>query len=161
MIYDLFIKVSDNKNIIRQKIDMSEYKRKSFIWTFRLEQNKPVIGFAVMSGVFGEGIDLTGEYLKGAVIIGTGLPKVSAVQNEYKIYYSKTGKNGYKYAFIYPGMQRVLQAAGRVIRTETDKGSVLLLDDRYLGRDYQNLFPEHWKPVYLNSKNDIKKHLPI
>ena len=98
-----------------------------------------------MGGIFSEGIDLTGERLIGAAIVGTGLPQVGYEREILKNYYDEKGQNGFAYAYRYPGMNKVLQAAGRVIRTKEDKGVVLLLDERFLQRDYLELFPQEWQ----------------
>jgi Rad3-related DNA helicase len=102
------------------------------------------VGFCVLGGVFSEGIDLTGDRLNGAVIVGVGLPKLSAERDIIKNYFSEKNNLGYEYAYMYPGMNKILQAAGRVIRTETDRGIVLLLDERFNYSYYKQLFPAHW-----------------
>jgi len=106
---------------------------------------KTLVGFCVLGGVFSEGIDLTGDRLNGAVIVGVGLPKLSAERDIIKNYFNEKNNLGYEYSYMYPGMNKVLQAAGRVIRTETDKGIVLLLDERFNYSYYKQLFPEHWR----------------
>ena len=98
-----------------------------------------------MGGIFSEGIDLAGEKLVGAVIVGTGLPQVGDEREILKAYYDRKGEAGFDYAYRFPGMNKVLQAAGRVIRTAKDKGVLLLLDDRFLNREYQGLFPVEWE----------------
>lgn len=94
---------------------------------------------------FSEGVDLTGESLIGAVIVGTGLPQIGSQREILKEYYDKRINCGFDYAYRYPGMNKVLQAAGRVIRTKEDKGVILLLDDRFWDRDYQEIFPREWQ----------------
>ena len=112
---------------------------------FEEEQSTALAGFCVMGGIFSEGIDLTGEKLIGAAIIGTGLPQVGCEREILKEYYDKREQRGFDYAYRYPGMNKVLQAAGRVIRTKGDKGVVLLLDERFLQRTYRDLFPPEWQ----------------
>ena len=97
-----------------------------------------------MGGIFSEGIDLMGDRLIGAVIVGTGLPQMGTEREILRAYYDKRGENGFDYAYRYPGMNKVLQAAGRVIRTKDDTGAILLLDERFTGLDYRNLFPVEW-----------------
>ena len=99
----------------------------------------------MMGGIFSEGIDLAGKKLIGAAIVGTGLPQVGSEREILKEYYDRKGNMGFAYAYRYPGMNKVLQAAGRVIRTKTDRGVVLLLDERFLQRSYQELFPVEWQ----------------
>ena len=111
----------------------------------------PRAGFAVLGGVFGEGVDLAGSRLIGAAVVGPGLPQVGARQEQLRDYFERTRGSGFDYAYRYPGMNKVLQAAGRVIRTPQDRGVVLLIDDRFSAPDYRRLMPPHWShfaPVY-------------
>lgn len=130
---------------ICQTNGMSEQEREEFLACFEEEQSTALAGFCVMGGIFSEGIDLTGEKLIGAAIIGTGLPQVGCEREILKEYYDKREQRGFDYAYRYPGMNKVLQAAGRVIRTKGDKGVVLLLDERFLQRTYRDLFPPEWQ----------------
>ena len=98
-----------------------------------------------MGGIFAEGIDLPGDALDGVAIVGVGLPQVNLFQDTLRTYYDRTLNDGFLYAYMLPGMQKVAQAVGRVIRTETDRGVALLLDDRYRQTAYKRLCPEHWK----------------
>lgn len=123
---------------------MSEADREDFLHEFDRERERSLIAFCVMGGVFSEGIDLTAERLIGAVLVGTGLPMVCTEQEILKGYFDETERDGYSFAYQYPGMNKVMQAAGRVIRTVSDRGVILLLDDRFLRRDYQELFPREW-----------------
>lgn len=109
-----------------------------------IEEEKSLLGFCVMGGIFSEGIDLKNDRLIGAVIIGTGLPQVCNEREILKNYFDGWGENGFDYAYRYPGMNKVLQAAGRVIRTADDFGIVALLDERFLAPAYQRLFPREW-----------------
>ena len=108
------------------------------------EEAKTLIGFCVMGGIFGEGIDLKNDSLIGAVIVGTGIPQVCLERELIRGYFDETMQNGYEYAYLYPGMNKVLQAAGRVIRTQEDTGVVVLLDERFLYSSYKSLFPREW-----------------
>ena len=121
---------------------------------------KSLLGFVVLGGAFSEGIDLKGKSLIGAAIIGVGLPLISPERNVIMDYFTETGKKGFDYAYIYPGMNKVLQAAGRVIRTENDQGVVLLIDSRYLEPDYRELFPKEWNGyIRLTSQNSLENVL--
>ena len=126
-----------------QKSNMTDAEREAFLAPYK-EGNSPVLSLCVMGGVFSEGIDLPGHALDGAVIVGTGLPQVNIFTQALRDYYDKAGENGFLYAYQIPGMQKATQAAGRVIRTETDRGVVLLLDDRYFLPEYVCLCPAHW-----------------
>ena len=108
------------------------------------EEDRSLLGFCVMGGIFSEGIDLKNDSLIGAIIVGTGLPQVCTEREILRQYFDGLGKNGFDYAYRYPGMNKVLQAAGRVIRTAEDVGIVVLLDDRFLVSSYQHLFPREW-----------------
>ena len=128
---------------IRQNSDMTEREREEFLEEFQSREGT-LVGFCVLGGIFSEGVDLTGESLIGAIIVGTGLPQIGSEREILKEYYDRKKQSGFDYAYRYPGMNKVLQAAGRVIRTKEDRGVILLLDDRFLGRDYGEIFPREW-----------------
>lgn len=133
-----------------QRSGMTEEEREEFLGMFRqrLEdgsmEEKSLVGFCVMGGVFSEGIDLIGDCLIGVAVVGTGIPQISYEREILKSYYDQRGRLGFDYAYRYPGMNKVLQAAGRVIRTAEDRGVILLLDERFLQRDYRQMFPVEW-----------------
>ena len=108
------------------------------------EDVQTLIGFCVMGGIFGEGIDLKNDSLIGAIIVGTGIPQVCLERELIKEFFDENEENGYEYAYLFPGMNKVLQAAGRVIRTHEDTGVIALLDERFLYSSYRNLFPREW-----------------
>lgn len=136
-----------------QEQNMNEQDREAFLQEFEAEREGSLAGFCVMGGIFSEGIDLTKERLIGAMIVGTGLPQVCNEREILKQYFDRHGENGFDYAYLYPGMNKVLQAAGRVIRTEEDKGIIALLDDRFAGRRYLEIFPREWRKLtYCNVK---------
>ena len=167
-VYDVFVRVereSDTRNgvavsdeqniaeesleesltIIMQHSNMNEAEREEFLQAFEQEDGGTLVAFCVMGGIFGEGIDLKNDRLIGAVIVGTGLPQISNEREILKQYYDKQGLSGFDYAFRYPGINKVLQAAGRVIRTQEDRGIIVLLDERFLQSDYNALYPREWK----------------
>ena len=129
---------------ISQTASVDERAREEFLEEFQ-EREKTLIGFCVMGGVFSEGIDLMGKRLIGVAIVGTGIPQISHEREILKEFYDKKGENGFDYAYRFPGMNKVLQAAGRVIRTQEDVGCILLLDERFSGGEYQRLFPLEWE----------------
>ena len=135
----------EDMECIRQESGMAEEEREAFLKEFEKERNHSLVGFCVMGGIFSEGIDLTEDRLIGALIIGTGLPQVCRKREIVKEYFDKKGMDGFAYAYQYPGMNKVLQAAGRVIRTEADRGMILLMDDRFATISYQRLFPREWE----------------
>ena len=130
---------------ILQSQHMSEEAREIFLENFEEERERSLIGFCVMGGIFSEGIDLSRDRLIGAAIVGTGLPQVCRERELLKDYFQKQGVRGFDYAYLYPGMNKVLQSAGRVIRTDRDCGVILLLDERFRDYRYQEIFPREWK----------------
>lgn len=139
-----------------QKTGMDEKEREEFLRAFQMKENrrpqKSLVGFCVMGGIFSEGIDLIGESLIGVVVVGTGLPQISREREILKNYYDRQEGCGFDYAYRYPGMNKVLQAAGRVIRTAEDRGVILLLDERFLHREYRRLFPVEWSDYIICSQ---------
>ncbi len=150
-------KEDENFILYAQKASMDEREREDFLSHFQCTPLRTVLGLCVMGGIFGEGIDLKNSRLIGAVIVGTGLPMVCTENELFKDYFDKEKNAGFSYAYQYPGMNKVLQAAGRVIRTTNDTGAILLLDDRFMQNTYQKLFPREWFPheiVTLTSMPD-------
>lgn len=137
----------DEIQILLQSSHMTELEREEFLESFgrKREAGSSLIGFCVMGGIFSEGIDLTGERLIGTAVVGTGLPQVCTEREILKQFYDEAGKNGFDFAYRYPGMNKVLQAAGRVIRTAEDQGVIVLLDDRFLAEESAALFPREWE----------------
>lgn len=131
--------------VLLQTPSMGESERESFLQAFAGEPDHTLVGFCVMGGIFSEGIDLDGEKLIGAAVVGTGIPQVGTEREILKRFYDERQESGFDYAYRFPGMNKVLQAAGRVIRTTSDKGVILLLDERFLQRDYRALFPREWR----------------
>ena len=121
--------------------------------------SRSLLGFCVLGGIFSEGIDLKQDRLIGAVIVGTGLPQVCNEREIIRRYFDKQSENGFDYAYQYPGMNKVLQAAGRVIRTVDDIGIVALLDERFLQRSYQRMFPREWKDYQVTTCNHAAFHV--
>ena len=144
---------------ISQHASMTELEREEFLEEFTEETEETLVGFCVMGGIFSEGIDLIGDRLIGAAVVGTGLPQVNCEREILKGYYDEKGEQGFDYAYRYPGMNKVLQAAGRVIRTKEDRGAILLMDERFLNRDYRNLFPREWNDACTCTLGNVEKHL--
>ena len=139
-----------------QRRGMTQEEREAFLSAYR-DDPSPLTSLCVMGGIFSEGIDLPGSALDGVMIVGVGLPQVNLFQETLKKSYDETLGNGFHYAYRIPGMQKVAQAAGRVIRTETDRGVVLLLDDRYGQPEYARLCPPHWRIFYGSAEERMKK----
>ena len=137
------IKNKDVKLLIQSPV-MTEEEREEFLQEFKEGIDYSVFGFVVMGGIFGEGIDLVGDKLTGAIVVGVGLPQICFERELIKEFFDKKGLSGFNYSYMYPGINRVMQAVGRVIRTDNDKGIVLLIDKRFLYRDYLNIFPNEW-----------------
>ena len=138
---------------------MDEEQREEFLEEFEQEREKSLVAFCVMGGIFSEGIDLTDDKLIGAVIAGTGLPQVCTEREILKQYFNAADMDGFDYAYLYPGMNKVLQSAGRVIRTESDRGVILLLDDRFRAMRYREVFPREWQQYQLGSVKNLEQEI--
>ena len=148
--------------VITQIKSMSEGAKREFLDAFDDKCDVTQVGFCVMGGSFSEGIDLKGERLIGAIIVGVGLPTISSELNIIKEHFDNTRENGYAYAYTYPGMNKVLQAAGRVIRSEDERGIVVLIDDRFATEEYKMIMPEYWHHIkYLNNANALLKEVAL
>lgn len=144
-VYDKFKADHPETNTLCQTTGMTEAEREEFLHAFQPNQQETLVGFAVLGGIFSEGVDLIGDRLNGVVIIGVGLPQLCFERNLIKDHFYKKEKNGYDYAYVFPGMNKVLQAGGRLIRSETDEGTIVLVDDRFLQHPYQGLLPDEWR----------------
>ena len=142
-----------------QEVGMKEEAREEFLAAFTEERKESFVAFCVMGGIFGEGIDLKREQLIGAIIVGTGLPQISNEREILMNYYDRRSGMGFDYAYRYPGMNKVLQAAGRVIRTIEDVGVIELLDDRFLQSDYKGLFPREWENYKICTADNVTELL--
>lgn len=143
-------------DILNQERIMTGESRSEFLNEFTYESNK--VGFLVLGGIFSEGVDLIGDRLIGSMIISVGMPGVSKERDLIKYHFGKEGYNGFDYSYTYPGLNKVFQAAGRVIRGEEDRGIIYLLDDRYSWQKYMNLFPKHWtNQVMVNNKQEFEQ----
>jgi len=149
--------LKDDCECLLQTPSMNEEKRDDFLRHFAEEQERTLVGFCVLGGVFSEGIDLKREALIGTVIVGTGLPLVCNEREILKNYYEKQRLDGFSYAYIYPGMNKVLQAAGRLIRTREDRGVILLLDERFLNNTYRKLFPLEWEDYQVCRLSQVEE----
>jgi Rad3-related DNA helicase len=145
--------------ILVQRREMKEKEKEAFLEEFKENPDSTLVGFTVMGGAFSEGIDLTGDRLTGAVIVGCGLPMVGNEKELFKFYFDEKSGNGFEYSYLYPGMNKVMQSAGRVIRTVDDVGAILLLDERFGNPQYTNLFPREWFPYVTVNIGNVKERL--
>ena len=145
--------------IVLQSRSMGEQDREAFLQAFEEKRTGSFAAFCVMGGIFSEGIDLTEERLIGTVIVGTGLPMVCTEQKVLQEYFDRDGKSGFAFAYQYPGMTKVLQAAGRVIRTMKDRGVIVLLDDRFTHYEYRAMFPREWNDAKIVHIRNIGEYL--
>lgn len=152
-VYEGFIEKNSQVTTVIQDSHMDEDEREAFLSKFVVNPEKTLVGFCVLGGIFSEGIDLKGTRLIGVAIIGVGLPQINHEQEMIKEYYQREKLQGFQFAYQIPGMNKVLQAAGRVIRDVSDRGVVLLLDQRFSSPDYQKLFPPHWKKYLITRSN--------
>ncbi|MFW6253517.1 MAG: ATP-dependent DNA helicase [Chitinivibrionales bacterium] len=150
---------SPDIHLVSQSQEMDESRRAAFLDNFNEENEHTLVGLAVMGGVFGEGIDLVGDKLVGVAVVGVGLPQINEERELIKDYFQKTGRSGFDFAYIYPGINKVLQAAGRVIRTEKDKGMLLLIDKRFVRHPYCSLLPPEWDIGYVQESSGISEAL--
>lgn len=177
VVYNIYMEhfADEDRECLIQQEYMSESDREAFLDRFRgngscgpqgmtgmeieEEPERILIGFCVLGGIFGEGIDLKNDSLIGAVIVGTGLPQVCNEREILKGYFDEGGENGFDYAYRYPGMNKVLQAAGRVIRTVEDVGVIALLDERFLQYAYRRMFPREWEGFETVSVETVAKRV--
>ena len=177
-VYEIFMEEYFDETIMEcvvQEDYMSETKREEFLKKFEgnescnlseqiafeieEEEETILIGFCVMGGIFSEGIDLKNDSLIGAVIVGTGIPQVCCERELLKNYFDEQGENGFDYAYRIPGMNKVLQSAGRVIRTADDVGVVALLDERFLEYQYKKMFPREWNQYEVVNVDEVAKRV--
>ena len=145
--------------LLEQSPKMDDSARAAFLDQFLPDGEGITVGLAVMGGVFAEGIDLPAERLCGAVIVGVGLPQLCLERDVLRDAYEEAYQSGFRYAYQYPGMSKVLQAAGRIIRTETDRGALLLIDTRYSLADYRALLPAHWSLQRIRNTAELNEQL--
>lgn len=158
LVFDKMKENHPNINTSIQESNMSEEEKEEFLSMFDEDNKETHVGFCVLGGHFSEGIDLTNDKLIGVIIVGVGMPQIGIERDIIKEHMKDSNK-GFDYAYVYPGMIKVLQAAGRCIRTDDDKGVILLLDNRYSQRRYQSLFPYEWYPNFRVRKSDDVKTL--
>lgn len=150
-VYQAFTEYYPEIRTLMQDTGMSEQARESFLAAFSPDNDETLLGFAVLGGIFSEGVDLPGDRLNGVMVVGVGLPQLGLERNLLRQYFNARGKNGFDYAYVYPGMCKVLQAGGRLIRSETDTGIIVLADDRFLQSPYMHLLPEEWRDYLIRS----------
>lgn len=177
-VYQIFIEEFADDSLMEcivQEEYMSEQMREAFLQRFQgneacdlsahidfhieEEDETILIGFCVMGGIFSEGIDLKNDSLIGAIIVGTGIPQVCCERELLKKYFDEQGENGFDYAYRFPGMNKVLQSAGRVIRTAEDVGVVALLDERFLEYQYRRMFPREWSKYKIVNVDEVTKRV--
>ena len=155
-VYEQFLAVNEQEaDCMMQSGNMNEADREEFIQEFSNPREKSLAAFCVLGGIFSEGIDLKEDLLIGVLIVGTGLPQICNQREILKEYYQEENGQGFDYAYQYPGMNKVLQAAGRVIRTASDRGIIGLLDERFLRSDYRQLFPREWSQYEVHTLDSL------
>lgn len=152
-IFNIFNEENRKFKIVCQENIMTEEEKNDFIKLFSENVNETLIGFVVMGGVFSEGIDLAGEKLIGSIIVGVGIPKICLERNIIKEYFEGNKADGFLYSYVYPGINKVLQSAGRVIRTDKDRGLIVLIDERYSQNQYKKLLPKEWSHIKKINKS--------
>jgi Rad3-related DNA helicase len=155
----LCLEQGEQIELLCQSSGMNEAAREEFLQQFEEVHENGLAGFCVMGGIFGEGIDLRHDRLIGAIIVGTGIPQVCNERELLKQFYDKRGEDGFFYAYLCPGMNKVLQSAGRVIRTEEDSGVILLLDERFASSRYRRMFPTEWEQPATCTLATVQEHI--
>jgi len=153
-VFEAFASSFLNITAMKQETSMTEEMREDFLERFQEDPQETLVAFCVLGGIYSEGIDLKGSRLIGTVIVSVGLPQLSVQQNIIKDYFNRKNGMGFEYTYMYPGMNKVLQAAGRVIRCESDTGAILLIDERFNHYEYKKLFPKHWHQCRVVRDNE-------
>jgi DNA excision repair protein ERCC-2 len=156
MVFPLYERLFPHHTLLVQTQGMSEDERLLFLEHFSHENSNTLVGFVVMGGIFGEGIDLVGDRLSGAAVVGVGLPGISLERELIRVHFEDKQMPGFNYSYLYPGMNRVCQAAGRVIRSEEDRGAILLIDTRYALAQYNSLFPPDWQVRFVRDEKQME-----
>ena len=143
-VHALYMALEPDADVLLQRQGMGEAEQAGFLGAFVESPVRTLVGFAVMGGAFAEGVDLVGTRLSGALVVGVGIPQICLERDIIRGHFDESHGMGYEYAYMYPGFNRVLQAAGRVIRSETDRGFIVLIDERFSWEDYRRLFPPEW-----------------
>lgn len=161
-VFDVFTesempKAGHGLRVFRQESGMDENERRAFLENFKEKPHETILGFCVLGGIFSEGIDLKADRLIGAIIVGTGLPGVGSERELLKAYFDEKKGRGFDYAYLFPGMNKVLQAGGRVIRSEEDRGIIALMDERFNYGSYQRLFPREWIPFQKLNNHSVEE----
>lgn len=149
----------DNTQVLIQKTHMDSQQRQQFLSQFETTHQRTLIGLGVLGGIFAEGIDLKGEKLIGVAIISVGLPQINLKNNLLRAYFDKQNGQGFSYAYLIPGMNNIIQAAGRLIRSDNDRGIVLLIDQRFNYRQYQQLLPPTWQPHSVHTLTQLQQQI--
>lgn len=159
-IAEAFHRLTPQTPIAVQKRHMSQKEREAFLSSFSEDNQGYFVGFCVTGGIYAEGVDLVGNRLIGTIIVGLGLPQVSAEREMIAAHYEDITEEGKLYAYFYPALNRIMQAAGRVIRTESDRGIVVLIDDRLRDPFCRKMFPPSWRHLkYLPDRNALSAYI--
>ena len=160
MLADDFVKKYPKIAAVRQRRDMTAAEKAEFLASFERGDGKYLVGFCVLGGLYSEGVDLVGDSLIGAAVVGIGMPSLSYEREAMAEYFDEKYEAGKQYAYVYPGMNRVLQAAGRVIRTESDRGVIVLIDDRFADPIYKKTVPALWEGMeYVGDAKELSERI--
>ena len=156
-VYDRFTKLYRDIDTLLQQREFDEPAQQQFLARFFETGNQ--LGFAIMGGRFAEGIDYQGDALIGAILVGVGLPQANNEQQLIQQDFEAMRLDGFDFAFRFLGLVSVKQSAGRVIRSEQDRGVVVLLDRRFQQRGYRQHLPAHWNPEYCRDLETLEQSL--
>ena len=155
-----FIEKFPKLHVLVQRRDMTAGEKSEFLEAFKASDGKYLVGFCVLGGIYSEGVDLAGDSLIGAVVVGIGMPQLSYEREAMREYFGDKYEAGTEYAYLYPGMNKVFQAAGRVIRTENDRGVIVLIDDRFRDPIYKKSIPALWHGMkYVGDAKELKERI--
>jgi DNA excision repair protein ERCC-2 len=161
-VWEILIEEYDEEDmdIVKQEKGLNEQEKEEFLNRFDENNEKTMLAMSVLGGIFGEGIDLKGEKLSGVIIVGVGLPMICLERDLIKNHYDKDSDKGFKYSYVYPGFNKVLQAVGRVIRTNDDTGIAVLIDDRFAYSNYRRIFPQEWTHMrYCRNSSEVGRSI--
>ena len=159
-VYQRYIQLYPEAEVLIQSRELKDVEKEAFLANFQAQNEQVVLGFCVLGGVFSEGIDLKKNRLIGSIIVSVGLPQISKEQEELKRYFDEKNQQGFYYIYQLPGFNKMMQAAGRVIRTEEDRGVILLIDQRFSRKDHMQLYPSHWsKGVVVHDLSSMLNQL--
>lgn len=159
LVLNRFVERYPDVTVVNQRPDMDNAARQEFLDEFRTPDGQTKVGFALLGGIFSEGIDLKYDALIGVGIVSVGLPGINEESDLIRDYFDQLNGQGFSFAYQLPGFNNVSQAAGRVIRTDDDKGVIVLMDRRFNQTRYRQIFPQNWQNIQVSNNDRQLNHL--